>query len=377
MSRSEANPMGQYNPCSPSWTKEFRREGRIIAGDPLPFRLQREIAMTTTSRGYDPSDNLMSLQSHILAEEARYPSATGEFSWIISAISLAGKAIANKVRHARLQDVLGEAGAENVQGEKQQRLDVISNAMLMRCLGTRASVAVIASEEDEQPTIIRRGHEGGKYCVLFDPLDGSSNLDVGVGVGTIFSILRNDPSVPDAEETVCQRGATQVAAGYILYGSSTIFVVTTGHGVDMFVLDHSVGSFLLVAAGLKMPRTGKTYSVNEAYSAHFPEGYRRYLAYAHDNGYSSRYIGSMVADVHRTLLNGGVFLYPPTKKNPEGKLRLLYEANPMAMVVEQAGGVAYSGESRTLEIQPKKLHERVPVLLGSAEEVERVRSFLR
>lgn len=240
--------MGQYNPFSPSWTKEFRREGRIIAGDLLPFRLQREIAMTTTSRGYDPSDNLMSLQSHILAEEARYPSATGEFSWIISAISLAGKAIANKVRHARLQDVLGEAGAENVQGEKQQRLDVISNAMLMRCLGTRASVAVIASEEDEQPTIIRRGHEGGKYCVLFDPLDGSSNLDVGVGVGTIFSILRNDPSVPDAEETVCQRGATQVAAGYILYGSSTIFVVTTGHGVDMFVLDHSVGSFLLVAA---------------------------------------------------------------------------------------------------------------------------------
>jgi fructose-1,6-bisphosphatase I len=332
--------------------------------------------MPTTAR-YEPSDNLMSLQSHILAEEAKYPGATGEFSWIISAISLAGKAIANKVRHARLQDVLGEVGAENVQGERQQHLDVISNALLMRCLGTRASVAVIASEEDEQPTIIRRGHEGGKYCVLFDPLDGSSNLDVGVGVGTIFSILRNDPSVHEAEATVCQPGRTQVAAGYILYGSSTIFVVTTGRGVHMFVLDHSVGSFLLVAANLTMPRAGKTYSVNEAYSAQFPQGYRSFLEYAHANGYSSRYIGSMVADVHRTLLNGGVFLYPPTKKNPEGKLRLLYEANPMAMIVEQAGGIAYSGEVRTLDIQPKKLHERVPVLLGSADEVERVRSFLR
>ena len=333
--------------------------------------------MTITIRGHEPSDNLVSLQSHILAEEAKYPNATGEFSWIISAISLAGKAIANKVRHARLQDVLGEAGAENVQGERQQRLDVISNSILMRCLGSRASVAVIASEEDEQPSIIRRGHEGGKYCVLFDPLDGSSNLDVGVGVGTIFSILRNDPRIPDAEETVCQRGSTQVAAGYILYGSSTIFVVTTGHGVDMFVLDHSVGSFLLVASNLRMPRSGKTYSINEAYSAQFPEGYRKYLAYAHEHGYSSRYIGSMVADVHRTLLNGGVFLYPPTKKNPEGKLRLLYEANPMAMIVEQAGGISFSGDDRTLEIQPSKLHQRVPVLLGSAEEVERVRSFVR
>jgi fructose-1,6-bisphosphatase I len=333
--------------------------------------------MTTTTQGLDPSDNLISLQSHILAEETKYPSATGEFSWIISAISLAGKAIANKVRHARLQDVLGDAGAENVQGEKQQRLDIISNWILNRCLGSRASVAVIASEEDEQPTIIRRSNEGGRYCVLFDPLDGSSNLDVGVGVGTIFSILRNDPKIPNAEETVCQRGRTQVAAGYILYGSSTIFVVTSGHGVNMFVLDHSIGSFLLVQSGLKMPRAGKTYSINEAYSAQFPEGYRKYLAYAHENGYSGRYIGSMVADVHRTLLNGGVFLYPPTKKNPGGKLRLLYEANPMAMIVEQAGGLAYSGDERTLDIQPSKLHQRVPVLLGSAEEVERVRSFLR
>lgn len=323
----------------------------------------------------EPSDNLTSLQSHILGEEARHPGATGEFSWIVSAISLAGKAIAHKVRHARLQDVLGRAGAANVQGEEQQKLDVIANAILMRILGTRASIAVIASEEDEQPTILRSGSDGGKYCVLFDPLDGSSNLDVGVGVGTIFSILRNDPNIPDAERTICQRGRDQVAAGYVLYGSSTIFVVTTGNGVDMFVLDHSIGSFLLVERGLRIPQTGKTYSVNEAYVDTFPEGYRRYLESAHASGYSSRYIGSMVADVHRTLMTGGVFLYPPTKKNPEGKLRLLYEASPMAMIVEQAGGLAFSGTQRTLEIQPERLHQRVPVLLGSPAEVERVRSF--
>ncbi len=336
--------------------------------------VRHEDSMTRTA---EPSENLTSLQSHILSEETKHPGATGEFSWIVSAISLAAKVIGHKVRHARLQDVLGGVGTDNVQGEHQQKLDVIANEVLMRCLGTRASIAVLASEENEQPSILRRGHEGGKYCVLFDPLDGSSNLDFGVGVGTIFSILRNDPTIPDAERTVCQRGATQVGAGYILYGSSTIFMITTGNGVDMFVLDHSIGSFLLVNRGIRLPTSGKTYSVNEANSSTFPEGYRDYLAWAHENGYSSRYIGSMVADVHRTLLTGGVFMYPPTKKNPGGKLRLLYEANPMAMLVEQAGGLAFSGDTKTLEVQPMKLHDRVPVLLGSVEEVERVRSFLR
>jgi fructose-1,6-bisphosphatase I len=332
---------------------------------------------TTSYRSAEPSDNLTSLQSHILAEEARHPGATGELSWILSAVSLAGKAIGHKVRHARLQDVLGSAGSDNVQGESQQKLDVIANTILMRCLGSRASIAVVASEEDEQPTILRRSHEGGKYCVLFDPLDGSSNIDFGVGVGTIFSVLRNDPDIHDAERTVCQPGAKQVAAGYILYGSSTVFVLTTGNGVDMFVLDSSIGSFLLVERGLRIPAAGKIYSINEAYTDTFPDGYRAYLDHAHAHGYSSRYIGSMVADVHRTLLTGGVFLYPPTKKNPVGKLRLLYEANPMAMLVEQAGGLAFSGDQRTLHIQPAKLHQRVPVLLGSAQEVETVRSFLR
>lgn len=322
-------------------------------------------------------DNLVSLQSFILEEEARYPGATGEFSWIISAISLAAKIISHKVRHVRLQGVLGEQGETNVQGEAQLRMDVIANEVIMRVLGGRSSIAVLGSEEDEEPTILRRGNEGGKYCVLFDPLDGSSNLDTAVGVGTIFTILRNDPNIPGAVETVCQPGTRQVAAGYVLYGSSTVFVITTGKGVHMFELDGAIGSFMLVKRDLRMPAANKVYSVNEAYFDGFPAGYQRYLQWAHQNAYSTRYIGSMVADMHRTLVNGGVFLYPPTKKHPQGKLRLLYEANPMSFLVEQAGGTSITGTGRTLEVQPKKLHERTPLVLGSRDEVAHVAAHFK
>jgi len=320
---------------------------------------------------------MTSLQAHILAEESAHPSATGDFTWIMSAISLAGKLISHLVRRARLEQVLGEHGELNVQGEEQQVLDVIANNAFVRSLGDRASIAVVASEENEEPTIIRRGSDGGKYCVLFDPLDGSSNLDVGVGVGTIFSVLPNDPNILDATQTVCQPGTQQLAAGYILYGSSTVFVVTTGNGVDMFELDPTIGSFMLVKSKIRIPQRNRVYSINEAYADQFPPGYRAYLQHAHANGYSSRYIGSMVADVHRTLLSGGVFMYPPTAKHPDGKLRLLYEANPMSWLIEQAGGKAYSGMERTLEIQPRHLHQRTSVLLGSPEEVDQVRGFFR
>jgi fructose-1,6-bisphosphatase I len=320
--------------------------------------------------------NITSLQSHILSEEARYPGSTGDFTWILSALSLAAKAIAAKVRIARLEDVLGDHGGANVHGETQQKLDVIANDILMTCLGNRPSIALVASEEDEQPTILRRGSDGGKYCVIFDPLDGSSNLDVCVGVGTIFSILKNDPGVAGAVETLCQPGSRQVAAGYILYGSSTVFVLTTGNGVDLFVLDPSIGSFVLVQSKIRIPPTGRIYSVNEANRDSFPAAISRYLDWAHHNGYSSRYIGSMVADIHRTLLKGGVFLYPPTKKNPEGKLRLMYEANPIAMVVEQAGGQAVAitggGSGRILDIEPTSIHQRTSVVIGSREEVDAV-----
>ena len=323
-------------------------------------------------------DNLVSLQSFILEEEARYPSATGEFSWIVSAISLAAKIIAHKVRHVRLQGVLGEEGSTNVQGEDQLHMDVIANEVIMRVLGGRSSIAVLGSEEDEEPTILRRGHEGGRYCVLFDPLDGSSNLDTAVGVGTIFTILRNDPAIPGAVETVCQPGHQQFASGYVLYGSSTVFVITTGHGVHMFELDAAVGSFMLVKRDLQMPARKKIYSVNEANADGFPEGFQDYLKWAHAEGYSSRYIGSMVADIHRTLLNGGVFLYPPTKKHPNGKLRLLYEANPMSFLVEQAGGTSVTADGRrTMDLQPRELHERVPLVLGSRDEVAAVAKFVK
>ena len=277
----------------------------------------------------------------------------------------------------RLQNVLGEDGTINVQGEDQLQMDVIANEVIMRVLGGRGSIAVLGSEEEEQPTILRRGHEGGKYCVLFDPLDGSSNLDTAVGVGTIFTILRNDPKIHGAVETVCQAGHQQVAAGYVLYGSSTVFVITTGRGVHMFELDSSIGSFMLVQSNIQMPVSKKIYSVNEANAEGFPEGFQKYLKWAHQNGYSSRYIGSMVADMHRTLMNGGVFLYPPTKKHPNGKLRLLYEANPMSFLVEQAGGasVTASGQ-RTMDIVPSQMHERVPLVLGSKNEVAAVVAHL-
>lgn len=322
------------------------------------------------------TDNLNSLQSHILAEEAKYPKAAGDFSWIISAIGLAAKAIANKVRRARLTGVLGAFGDENVQGEEQQSMDVIANETLMRCLGSRANIAVVASEEDEEPTILRRGTDGGKYCVLFDPLDGSSNLDVNGPVGTIFSVLRNQPDQPDAERTVCQAGSQQVAAGYILYGPSTALVMTTGHGTNLFELDPYLGSFILVKQGIRIPDHHKVYSINEAYASTFPAWCSEYLAHAHSNGYSSRYIGALVADVHRILMSGGVFLYPPTAKHPSGKLRLLYEANPMAMIIEQAGGACLSGTGRTLDVVPERLHQRVPLLIGSRGEVEVVRRFM-
>jgi fructose-1,6-bisphosphatase I len=318
-------------------------------------------------------DNLTSLQSNIIAEEQNHPGATGEFSWILSAIALATKAIGNKVRCARIQDVLGDVGGTNVQGEMQQKLDVIANEIILRCLGDRENIGILASEENETPFLLRSSEEGGKYAVLFDPLDGSSNLDSSVGVGTIFSVLRLAEDGA-RDEAMLQSGSEQVAAGYVLYGSSTVLVLTTGNGVDMFVLDQSIGSFVLVGKNLQIPTDNKTYSINEAYTTGFSEEVQQFLGWAHQNNYSSRYIGSMVADVHRILLKGGVFLYPPTTEKPEGKLRLMYEANPMAMIIEQAGGKAFGGGKRILDIRPDGLHQRVSVVLGSSDQVDAVLS---
>jgi len=321
---------------------------------------------------------IMTLQAHILEQEVHQPKASGTFSWILSALSISAKIIADQVRRARLENVLGSVGTENVQGEVQQKLDVIANDVLLRTLGGREGVAIVASEENEEPVILREDGKGiPRYCVLFDPLDGSSNLDVCGGVGTIFSILAHDGRVQRAQDSLLQPGARQVAAGYVLYGSSTVFVLTIGAGVDMFVLDPSIGAFMRVERNLRMPSGNKTYSVNEGNRKTFPDGYQRYLDWAQGNGYSSRYAGAMVADVHRILLKGGVFLYPPTKKSPDGKLRLMYEANPMAMIVEQAGGKTVAGVGqRILDIQPTAIHQRTPVILGSTDQVDAVLAHL-
>src|SRR6202142_1612137 len=331
----------------------------------------------TTPSGRDDV-RIMTLQSHILSEQAQHPHAGGTFSWILSALSISAKIIADKVRRARVENVLGSVGTENVQGEVQQKLDVLANDVLLGTLGGREGVAIVASEENEEPVILRdQGRGVPRYCVLFDPLDGSSNLDVCGGVGTIFSILAHVDQGTRAQDSLLQTGARQIAAGYVIYGSSTVFVLTLGNGVDMFVLDPGIGAFMRVERNLKIPSGNKTYSANEGNRKSFPEGYQRYLDWAQSNGYSSRYAGAMVADVHRILLKGGVFLYPPTEKSPDGKLRLMYEANPMAMIIEQAGGKTMaSAKQRVMDIAPTAIHQRTPVILGSADQVDLVTALL-
>ena len=324
-----------------------------------------------------PSGELITtVQQHILLEQKRFPGASGEFSWLLSGITMATKLIQAKVRRAGLGDILGAEGAVNVQGEDQQKLDVYSNHVLAHCLGVRESIGVLASEENENPILVHGGSENARYAVVFDPLDGSSNIDVNVSVGTTFSILRRPAgaALDDPESWVLQPGTEQIAAGYVVYGSSTILVYTVGNGVHGFTLDPAIGAFILSHPNIRMPEQGTYYSVNEANRDTFPEVYSTYIdrlrTDALGHKYSSRYIGSMVADFHRTLLKGGVFLYPPTEKNPDGKLRLLYEANPIAFLAEAAGGVATDGRQRVLEIKPTSIHQRTPIVVGSRKEME-------
>ena len=292
---------------------------------------------------------------------------------MIEAVGQAGIAIGSKIRRARIEEIIGELASVNVQGEVQQKLDVLSDEIMLACLQECAAAGVYASEEQENPIWIRSRGEGGEYCILSDPLDGSSNIDVAAGVGTIFSVL---PNASDGADSVLQAGNEQVAAGYVLYGSSILMVLATASGVDMYVLDPETDEYVLVKEQITLPTEKKIYSLNEAYANDFSDGLRKYLDFVHGNGYSLRYIGSMVADVHRTLLKGGVFIYPATGKAPEGKLRQMYEANPMGFVMEQAGGSSSSGAARTLDAVPKALHQRTPVILGSTTEVELVTRYL-
>ncbi|HEY0307498.1 MAG TPA: class 1 fructose-bisphosphatase [Acidobacteriaceae bacterium] len=328
---------------------------------------------------------IVTVQQHILEEQRKRSDATGTFSWLLSGITLAAKMVEAKIRQAGLLDVLGSLGQENVQGEVQQKLDVYANQALLHCLGVRDCVAALVSEENEEPVIFDRDGETGRYIIVFDPLDGSSNIDVNVNVGTIFSIFRRPigckGTPADLKAAILQPGTEQVAAGYVVYGPSTVLVYTAGSGVFGFTLDHTIGAFILSNSHMRMPDSGTYYSVNEANAESFPQEYRDYLTLLRTGGmgrtYSSRYIGSLVADFHRTLLKGGIFLYPPTAKQPGGKLRLLYEANPLAFIAEQAGGMAISGKGRVLDIQPTGIHQRTPFVVGGKTEVEALQRNLK
>ena len=319
---------------------------------------------------------ITTFEQHVLQEQQRFPDATTEFTWLVSGITLATRMIEAQVRRAGLSGILGSHGVTNVQGEVQQKLDVYANEALIGCLSLRESIGIIASEENEEPIILRHDSPAAKYAIVFDPLDGSSNIDVAVTIGTTFSIFRrpDGPKATDPLEWVLQPGRRQVAAGYVVYGSSTVLVYSAGNGVHGFTLDPSVGSYILTHENIRMPPRGHYYSINEAYCDRWPECYMRYLTKLRSgetgHRYSSRFVGSMVADFHRTLLRGGVFIYPPNTEHPEGKLRLLYEANPVAFLAEQAGGAASDGRQPVLDVQPRDVHQRTPLVVGGSAEME-------
>jgi fructose-1,6-bisphosphatase I len=322
----------------------------------------------------------VTLQQHIMQQQRKFVTATGDFSLLLSGISLATKAISAAVRRAGINDIIGTTGTTNVQGELVQKLDQFADETIIRSLDYRQVVSTIASEENEQAMFIHDSPEGGKYIVIFDPLDGSSNIDVNITVGTIFSILSQpQANQKNSEVDILQEGTRQLGAGYVVYGPSTEMVYTTGHGVHMFTMDPDIGTYVLCDESLQIPGDSKIYSINEGNYESFPERIKKWLEWMkvdQAGKYKARYVGSLVADFHRTLLKGGVFAYPETKSNPEGKLRLLYEANPMAFLAEQAGGKATDGQGqRIMEIVPKSLHQRTSLVVGSQEEVDLLESF--
>lgn len=328
-------------------------------------------------------DEVLTLEQFIIESQRRANVASGELSSLLRDIALATKVINREVNKAGLVDILGITGKENVHGEEVKRLDMFAHNEMIAALSRGTESAILGSEEEED--IIPVSATKGKYVVLFDPLDGSSNIDVNVSIGTIFSIYRrisNSMDIDDQRADALQPGDSQVAAGYVLYGSSTMLVYTTGDGVNGFTLDPSIGEFLLSHRDIRIPNEGKYYSCNQGSYHSWDEGLQSYVRYLQETDkatrrpYSTRYIGTMVADVHRTLLYGGIFFYPGSKSAPNGKLRLMYEGNPMAFIIEQAGGRATNGKQRILDVEPTELHQRVPVFLGSASDVLTAEAFL-
>ncbi len=331
------------------------------------------------------SKKLTTITHHINEEENLHPEATGEFTNLLNDLQLAIRILSRDVRRAGLNDILGVTRNTNVHGEQVRKLDLYSNDVVKMAMIRSGYISMMVSEEENEPIIVENA-PNGKYVIAFDPLDGSSNIDINVTIGTIFSIykrLEPDSENPPTIEDLLQPGYKQVAAGYALYGSSTMLVYTTGHGAHAFTLDPTLGEFLLAKENIKMPNRGNYYSINEGNYYKWNENLRQYIDHlktpSKDNTrpYSLRYIGSGVADIHRTLLKGGIFIYPKEKKFPNGKLRLVYEANPLAMLIEQAGGRATDGEVRILDKKPLDVHERTQIILGSKEDVFECEAFLK
>jgi fructose-1,6-bisphosphatase I len=330
------------------------------------------------------SAKFMTLERFINEQERLHPNATGAFSGLLHDLSLAAKLVWREVSKAGLVNILGVTDRMNVSGDVVKKLDEFADETIYKAMDHGGHLCVMASEENEDVLTIPDHYPTGKYVLLYDPLDGSSNIDANITIGSIFSVYKRLSASGKGTMNDClQPGIQQVAAGYIIYGSSTMFVYTTGNGVHGFTLDPSVGEFLLSHENIKVPKKGKIYSVNEGNACNWDEGVKRYVAYlkeqdkATNRPYSLRYIGTMVGDAHRTLLYGGIFMYPGDKKNPEGKLRLMYECNPMAFIFEHAGGRASNGKQRILEIQPTSLHQHTPVFLGSEEDVKTCEEFLQ
>ncbi|UII32983.1 class 1 fructose-bisphosphatase [Fulvivirga ulvae] len=316
------------------------------------------------------------LDRYIKKKQDEFQYATGELSQLLRDIALAGKVVNREINKAGLINIVGPIGAQNVQGEDQQKLDVLANIRFIRALTKGGEACAIISEEDEEITDLSND---GKYVIAIDPLDGSSNIDVNVSIGTIFSIYRRVTPVgtPITKEDVMQKGKEQAAAGYLLYGSSTMLVYTTGHGVNGFTYEPSLGEYFLSHPNMSIPEDGKIYSINEGSYNSFSAPVKNYVNFCRENNYSGRYIGSLVADFHRNLLKGGIYMYPPTAASPNGKLRLLYECNALAFIVEQAGGTASTGTQRILDLQPEELHQRAPLFIGSKNMVNKVEEFYK
>ena len=331
------------------------------------------------------TSKLVTIERHITEEGSLHPEATGEFSRLLRDLTLALRVLARDVRRSGLNDILGMTSETNVHGEAVKRLDMHANDIIFRSMDHGGHLCVMASEESDGLIHIPKEYKNGKYVLVFDPLDGSSNIEVNVSIGTIFSIYRRldtTQATPGTLADCLQPGYKQVAAGYAMYGSSTQLVYTSGNGVDVFTFDPTIGEFLLTFEKVQIPQRGKIYSINSGNSYKWPIGIREYVKHlltkADDDSrpYSLRYVGTMVADIHRTLHYGGIFMYPPDTSSPKGKLRLVYELNPMAFIVEQAGGRATTGTERILDLQPESLHQRAPCLMGSVDDVQEAERFL-